>query len=125
EVLLVMAVLMGVAASIAVFGSYKISALQQKAMEAEHLGQYKLLRRLGLGGMGEVYLGEHVLLARPCAVKVIRTDQLTDPTALSRFEREVRSTAKLTHPNTVEIYDYGRDDDGTFYYVMEYLPGLS
>ena len=75
--------------------------------------------------MGEVYLAEHQLLKRPCAVKLIRPDRVTDPTALARFEREVRLTATLSHPNTVEIYDYGRTEDGTYYYVMEYLPGLS
>jgi serine/threonine-protein kinase len=58
-------------------------------------------------------------------VKLIRTEGTTDPRALERFEREVRLTATLSHPNTVEIYDYGRAEDGTYYYVMEYLPGLS
>src|SRR5260370_3348455 len=75
--------------------------------------------------MGEVYLGEHVLLRRACAIKLIRPDQAGDPTNLSRFEREVQAMATLTHWNTVEIYDYGHAADGTFYYVMEYLPGLS
>jgi serine/threonine-protein kinase len=75
--------------------------------------------------MGEVYLAEHQLLKRPCAVKLIRTDGAADPNALERFEREVRLTATLSHPNTVEIYDYGRAQDGTYYYVMEYLPGLN
>ncbi len=75
--------------------------------------------------MGEVFLAEHQLLKRPCAVKLIRPDSVGDPRALARFEREVRLTATLSHPNTVEIYDYGRTADGTYYYVMEYLPGLS
>jgi serine/threonine-protein kinase len=73
--------------------------------------------------MGEVYLGEHTLLRRPCAIKVIHPDRAGDATQLSRFEREVRAMAALTHWNTVEVFDYGRTDDGTFYYVMEYLPG--
>src|SRR5205814_3458599 len=68
---------------------------------------------------------EHQLLKRPCAVKLIRPNDAADPQALERFEREVRLTATLSHPNTVEIYDYGRAQDGTYYYVMEYLPGLS
>ncbi len=75
--------------------------------------------------MGEVYLGEHMLLRRDCAIKLIRPDQAGDPTTLSRFEREVQAMATLTHWNTVEIYDYGHEADGTFYCVMEYLPGLS
>src|SRR5258708_34958086 len=75
--------------------------------------------------MGEVYLAEHVLVRRPCALKLIRPEWAGDPTNLARFEREVRATAALTHPNIVEIFDYGRADDGTFYYAMEYLPGLS
>ena len=119
------AILIGTAAAIAVFGSHKLRELHQKAHEAQRLGQYRLKQVLGLGGMGAVYLAEHTLLRRPCAVKLIRPDQAGDPRTLARFEREVRATATLTHPNTVEIYDYGHADDGTFYYVMEYLPGMN
>ena len=72
--------------------------------------------------MGEVYLAEHQLLKRPCALKLIRPEAGADPLALARFEREVQAAARLSHPNTIEIYDYGHTDDGTFYYVMEYLP---
>ena len=107
------------------FGARTISRLRRQVAEARQLGQYRLRRRIGAGGMGEVYLAEHQLLKRPCAVKLIRPDSVADPRALARFEREVRLTATLSHPNTVEIYDYGRTEDGTYYYVMEYLPGLS
>jgi serine/threonine-protein kinase len=107
------------------FGARTISRLRRQVVEARQLGQYRLRRRIGAGGMGEVYLAEHQLLKRPCAVKLIRPVDAADPRALERFEREVRLTATLSHPNTVEIYDYGRAEDGTYYYVMEYLPGLS
>jgi len=119
------AILLSMAAAMAIFGSYRINVLQQEAHQFRKLGQYRLHRQLGYGGMGEVYLGEHVLLHRSCAIKLIRPDQAGNPTNLSRFEREVQAMATLTHWNTVEIYDYGRTADGTFYYVMEYLPGLS
>ena len=109
----------------ATFGARTISRLRRQVAEARQLGQYRLRQRIGAGGMGEVYLAEHQLLKRPCAVKLIRPGDATDPRALERFEREVRLTAMLSHPNTVEIYDYGRAEDGTYYYVMEYLPGLS
>jgi serine/threonine-protein kinase len=118
-------ILLLMASSIAIFGSYKISELHVEAFEARKLGQYQLKKRLGAGGMGEVYLAEHVLLRRPCAVKLIRPEQAGDPKNLLRFEREVQATATLTHWNTIEIFDYGHTEDGTFYYVMEYLPGLS
>ena len=118
-------ILMATAAAIAVFGSHRIRELQQKAHEAQRLGQYRLKQILGFGGMGAVYLAEHVLLLRPCAIKLIRPDQAGDPNTLIRFEREVQATATLTHPNTVEIFDYGHAEDGTFYYVMEYLPGMN
>jgi serine/threonine-protein kinase len=119
-----MVVLMVTAVAIAVFGSHKMRQLHRQAHEARRLGQYRLKEVLGFGGMGTVYLGEHVLLRRPCAIKVIRPDQVGDPKALMRFEREVRATATLTHWNTVEVFDYGHTEDGTFYYVMEYLPGM-
>jgi eukaryotic-like serine/threonine-protein kinase len=113
------------ASAVAVFGSFKLSRLSQEAFLARQLGPYRLQRLLGRGGMGEVYLAEHRLLKRPCAVKLIRPEQAGDPDLLRRFEREVQATARLGHPNTVEVYDYGHAEDGTFYYVMEYLPGLT
>jgi tRNA A-37 threonylcarbamoyl transferase component Bud32 len=109
----------------ATFGAHAMSRLRRQVVEARQLGQYRLRRLLGAGGMGEVYLAEHQLLKRRCAVKLIRSDAATDPCAQERFEREVRLTATLSHPNTVDIYDYGRAEDGTYYYVMEYLPGLN
>jgi serine/threonine-protein kinase len=118
-------ILMATAVAIAVFGSHKIRQLHEKAHEAERIGQYRLKEVLGFGGMGAVYLAEHVLLRRPCAIKLIRPDQAGDPRTLIRFEREVQATATLTHWNTVEIFDYGHSQDGTFYYVMEYLPGMN
>jgi serine/threonine-protein kinase len=114
-----------IAAVAAVFGTHLINALRREAFEARRLGQYRLLAPLGAGAMGEVYLAEHQMLKRPCAVKLIRPEQAGDPRTLARFEREVRMTARLSHWNTVEIFDYGRTEDGTFFYVMEYLPGLS
>jgi serine/threonine-protein kinase len=120
-----LAMYMAVAVAIAAFGSHRIEVLRQEAFEARRLGQYQLTQRLGSGGMGEVYMAEHLLLRRSCAIKLIRPERAGDPHALRRFEREVQATATLTHPNTVQIFDYGHADDGTFYYVMEYLPGLS
>jgi serine/threonine protein kinase len=116
---------MAVAAVAAVFGARLINALRREAFEARQLGQYRLISLLGAGGMGEVYLAEHRMLKRPCAVKLIRPERAGDSQVLARFEREVRMTARLSHWNTVEIFDYGRTDDGTFFYVMEYLPGLN
>ena len=116
---------MALAAAIATLGVNTIRSLRTEAFEAKQLGQYRLKQLLGSGGMGDVYVGEHMLLKRPCAIKVIRPEKAGDPQVLERFEREVQSTARLTHWNTVDIYDYGRTEDGTFYYVMEYLPGLN
>ncbi|MBX7074376.1 MAG: serine/threonine protein kinase [Pirellulales bacterium] len=112
-------------AGVATYGTHVINALRRQAFEARQLGQYRLRELLGSGGMGDVWLAEHQLLKRPCAIKLIDAGKSADPRAQSRFEREVRATARLSHWNTVEIFDYGRTDEGTFYYVMEYLPGLS
>jgi eukaryotic-like serine/threonine-protein kinase len=120
-----MGIWIGLGAATAVYGSHKITQLRQKALEARELGQYRLMQRLGCGGMGEVYLAEHVRLRRTCAIKLIRPERAGDRTTLLRFEREVRATALLAHPNTIRIFDYGIAQDGTFYYAMEYLPGLT
>src|SRR6185295_1717162 len=108
---------MAVASALAIYGSHRIEVLRRQVLEARKLGPYQLKRRLGTGGMGEVYLAEHVLLRRPCAVKLIRPERAGDPQVLRRFEREVQATATLSHPNTVEIFDYGHTADSTFYYV--------
>lgn len=113
----------GIAVALTLFAASRIEILRQEAAEARKLGQYVLKEKLGTGGMGEVYRAEHVLLRRPCALKLIRPERAGDPKNLRRFEREVQVTATLTHPNTVQIFDYGHTEDGTFYYVMEYLPG--
>jgi serine/threonine-protein kinase len=115
----------GLGFATAVFGSHKLSQYRRAAVEARRLGPYTLIRKLGTGGMGEVYLAEHRLLKRPCAVKLIRSDRAAEPLDLLRFEREVQATAGLTHPNAVQVFDYGHTPDSTFYYAMEYLPGLN
>ena len=114
-----------VAALTAVLGAHIIHSVRREAFKANQLGQYVLSKKLGEGGMGEVHQAEHQLLKRPCAVKLIKPGKAADAMALARFEREVQATARLTHCNTIEIFDYGHGDDGTFYYVMELLPGLS
>jgi tRNA A-37 threonylcarbamoyl transferase component Bud32 len=114
-------------AAIAVFAAARASALQRRAFEAERrverMGQYTLKRKLGEGGMGEVWLAEHGLLKRPCAVKFIRPELAANASNAARFAREVQAVTGLSHVNTVRVYDYGQSDDGSFYFVMEYLNG--
>ena len=110
---------------LATYGAHLVNTLRIRAIEARQLNQYRLREQIGSGGIGEVHLAEHRMLKRPCAIKLIRPERAGNPRRLEQFEHEVRATARLTHPNTVEIFDYGHTEDGTFYYVMEYLPGLS
>ena len=114
-----------IGAGISIVGAYLLNDLQTELQNVRRLGQYQLGQKLGEGGMGEVYLAEHQLLKRPCALKLIKSGTENNPLALARFQREVEAAAALSHPNTIQIYDYGHAEDGTFYYVMEYLPGLS
>ncbi len=118
------AIFLAVGAGLSIYGSWLLNGLRTQLHEARKYGQYKLGRKLGSGGMGDIYLAEHALLKRPCALKLIKPESSANPTALARFELEVQSTARLAHHNTVEIYDYGHTEDGTFYYVMEYLRGM-
>src|SRR5262249_31810196 len=120
-----MATFLAMAVGYAIYGSHKISVLRQQAFEARRLGQYQVKHRLGAGGMGEGYLAEHALLRRPCAVKLIRPERARGPPNRAPVEREVQATVALSHPNIVEVFDYGHTEDGTFYYVTEYLPGLN
>jgi serine/threonine-protein kinase len=91
---------------------------------ARKLGAYVLKKVIGEGGMATVYLARHDLLRRPAAVKLLKPARATDE-MIARFEREVQMASSLAHPNTVEIFDFGRTRDGLFYYAMEYLDGLT
>ena len=89
---------------------------------------YRLVRRIGEGGMGEVWLARHELLARPAAVKLIRPDRVAElqegSKAWRRFHLEAQATSKLRSPHTVELYDFGVGDSGELYFVMELLTGI-
>lgn len=121
--------LLATSVAVAVYGTHVIRRYRVAAAQAGEMGQYELERRIGQGGMGEVWLARHRMLARPAAIKLIRPEMLGDSERaqarrlLERFEREARVTASLGSPHTVELYDFGITDDGTFYYVMEYLDG--
>jgi len=99
-----------------------VKRLRREVGDARMLGQYRLEREIGEGGMGRVFLARHALLKRPTAVKMLKPHMATDE-IVARFEREVQLASQLIHPNTVEVYDYGRTSEGVFYYVMEYLEG--
>src|SRR5690606_22970473 len=86
-------------------------------------GTIELQELIGDGGMGRVYKGIDTRLSRTVAVKILRPEHQSIDTARVYFEREARAASKLWHPNVIQIIDFGVDDDGTLFLVMEYIPG--
>jgi serine/threonine-protein kinase len=116
----------------AYIGARVVFKLGTAVREAREMGSYRLVERLGQGGMGEVWRAKHRMLARPAAIKLVRPDMLGvldsvgdehSQRVLERFEREAQTTALMRSPHTIELYDFGVTDEGTFYYVMELLDG--
>jgi serine/threonine-protein kinase len=128
--LLVITIPVLICAAIACVSADVVFRMTRRVSAARQLGSYRLTERLGVGGMGEVWKAEHRLLARPAAVKLIRPEVIDDRSAgarrvvLQRFEREAQATAALTSPHTVNLFDFGITDDGSFYSVMELLEGM-
>jgi eukaryotic-like serine/threonine-protein kinase len=121
-------VLDAVAVLLATKGSSIIYDLRQDVKKEKkvgdlHLGQYMLGEKIGSGGMGEVFRATHAMLRRETAIKLVLPGKVS-PKAFTRFEDEVQAMSRLTHPNTVAVFDYGRSLDGRLYYAMEYLDGV-
>jgi serine/threonine-protein kinase len=116
-------------AFVAMVPSRVFQRIGRKLHEAQELGSYQLVEPLGRGGMGEVWRARHRLLARDAAIKLVRPELLGARTeeettlTLRRFEREAQATAMLSSPHTIQVFDFGVTQDGSFYYVMELLTG--
>ena len=120
-----------ICAGLAFVGSAIIYRLGCDVTRAREMGSYKLIELLGRGGIGEVWLAKHRLLARPAAIKLLSPQVLgsapdgsLNKLALKRFEREAQATAALGSPHTIRLYDFGTTDEGSFYYAMELLDGF-
>jgi serine/threonine-protein kinase len=117
-------------AGVSYFMAAMIMRYGARLKRAREVGSYELVELIGTGGMGEVWVAWHQMLARPAAVKLIRAeilgaDHRSRETAYRRFEREAQATAALGSAHTVDVYDFGITDDGTFFYVMELLDGIT
>jgi eukaryotic-like serine/threonine-protein kinase len=117
-----------ICAGLALVPALVITRLGRQITQAREMGSYRLLERLGKGGMGEVWRASHRLLAREAAVKIIRPESLGSGGdghhLIQRFEREAQATANLHSTHSIQLYDFGVTDEGVFFYVMELLDGL-
>ncbi len=103
--------------------SWQSKKLAEGYTKGLFLGSYKLLRPLGRGGMGVVYLGEHRVMKRPMALKVLLNAEAKDNRRIDRFQSEARAAAQLDHPNIVRAYDFA-EDNGRLFIAMEYVEGI-
>jgi hypothetical protein len=85
--------------------------------------RYHVIKKLGEGGMGQVYLAEHVKMGRRSAIKVMSPAMVHDPDAVARFNREAANASRITHPNVCAVYDFGETSDGLIYLAMEFVEG--
>ncbi len=100
-------------------------AVKRAQEQVQRMGSYQLVKLLARGGVGEVWAARHDMLARPAAIKVIRGGHgIGDGQLRERFEREANATARLSSPHSVQLYDFGVTNDGSFFYVMELLNGF-
>ncbi|MCW5806315.1 MAG: protein kinase, partial [Deltaproteobacteria bacterium] len=107
-------------------GTAARAAVEAPGMAGREIaGRYRIHSKIGEGGMGAVFKGEQISLKRTVAVKLLRPDVSLSPMLLNRFKAEAEAVAKLSHPNTVNIYDYGQDTDGTLFIAMEFVEGRS
>lgn len=100
------------------------STAESSGLENRMLGEFRLLRQLGRGGMAEVYLAEQTTLHRNVAVKILRQEQVNDPTLVLRFKQEALAAAGLNHPNIVQVYSIG-SEEGIHYIAQEYVQGMN
>jgi hypothetical protein len=102
--------------------------LRSAAPASDLVGQvvadrYHVIKKLGEGGMGQVYLAEHVKMGRRSAIKVMNPSMVHDPDAVARFNREASNASRITHPNVCAIYDFGETPEGLIYLAMEFIEG--
>lgn len=106
-----------------ILGGHARWSLRRQVFHARSVGRYSIVRKLGSGGMGDVWTADHRGLKRQVAIKILRSGVQQDPIAVRRFEREAHALSQLTHPNTVRIFDFGVTPEGLWYYAMELLDG--
>ena len=109
---------------VAAGGSHLLWSAKEQIYQARRLGQYRLVARIGSGGMGEVWMARQMPLNRRVALKILKESTLKDPAALRRFKREAEAASSLQHAHTIKVFDFGASDDGVFFIAMELLDGM-
>ena len=109
---------------LAAIGAWVVNRLQLQEYRLQRIGRYVIQRKLGEGGMGVVYLAKHGVLKRTLAIKLLGSKHPINAAMRLRFEREAKHTSQLSHPNTIQIFDFGVSEDGLLFYAMEYVEGF-